>query len=171
MWRMCAVTSFLPPVRSFRTMCPHPRRYIAFTPESALEAIETLGYPAVLKPAVGSWGRLISKVNDREAAEAVLEHKSILGSVPSLYLLHPRVHRQTAARHPHLCGGRRDDLRHLSHLGTLDHQHGARRICQQLPDHAGARSPLAGGGPGRRRRRGGHRHPRAILRDGCSSTR
>jgi [lysine-biosynthesis-protein LysW]---L-2-aminoadipate ligase len=59
---------------------PTPRTLLAFTPESALEAIETLGYPAVLKPAVGSWGRLISKVNDREAAEAILEHKSILGS-------------------------------------------------------------------------------------------
>jgi len=34
----------------------------------------------VLKPAVGSWGRLISKINDREAAEAVLEHKAVLGS-------------------------------------------------------------------------------------------
>jgi [lysine-biosynthesis-protein LysW]--L-2-aminoadipate ligase len=59
---------------------PTPRTLLAFTPASALEAIETLGYPAVLKPAVGSWGRLISKVNDREAAEAILEHKAILGS-------------------------------------------------------------------------------------------
>ena len=59
---------------------PTPQTLLAYTPESALEAIERLGYPAVLKPAVGSWGRLISKVNDREAAEAVLEHKSILGS-------------------------------------------------------------------------------------------
>jgi [lysine-biosynthesis-protein LysW]--L-2-aminoadipate ligase len=59
---------------------PSPRTYLAYTPESALEAIETLGYPVVLKPAVGSWGRLISKVNDRDAAEAVLEHKTILGS-------------------------------------------------------------------------------------------
>jgi len=59
---------------------PSPRTLLAYTPESALEAIEALGYPAVLKPAVGSWGRLISKVNDREAAEAVLEHKTILGS-------------------------------------------------------------------------------------------
>jgi len=59
---------------------PTPKTLLAYTPESALEAIERLGYPAVLKPAVGSWGRLISKVNDREAAEAVLEHKSILGS-------------------------------------------------------------------------------------------
>jgi len=59
---------------------PTPRTMLAFTPESAIEAIETLGYPAVLKPAVGSWGRLISKVNDREAAESILEHKAILGS-------------------------------------------------------------------------------------------
>ncbi len=57
-----------------------PRTLIAFTQDSALEAIESLGYPVVLKPAVGSWGRLISKINDREAAEAVLEHKAVLGS-------------------------------------------------------------------------------------------
>jgi [lysine-biosynthesis-protein LysW]--L-2-aminoadipate ligase len=53
---------------------------VAFTPESALEAIEELGYPVVLKPAVGSWGRLLSKINDRDAAEAILEHKDTLGS-------------------------------------------------------------------------------------------
>ncbi|HEU4327207.1 MAG TPA: lysine biosynthesis protein LysX [Roseiflexaceae bacterium] len=59
---------------------PTPRTRMAFTPESALRAIEELGYPVVLKPAIGSWGRLIAKVNDREAAEALLEHKEILGS-------------------------------------------------------------------------------------------
>ncbi|MBC7235889.1 MAG: lysine biosynthesis protein LysX [Chloroflexi bacterium] len=59
---------------------PTPRTMLAFTPESAIRAIETLGYPVVLKPAVGSWGRLISKINDREAAESILEHKAILGS-------------------------------------------------------------------------------------------
>lgn len=57
-----------------------PRWRVAFTPESALAAIEELGYPVVLKPAVGSWGRLLSKINDRDAAETVLEHKSILGT-------------------------------------------------------------------------------------------
>ena len=59
---------------------PTPGCKIAFTPESALEAIEQMGYPVVLKPAIGSWGRLLSKVNDREAAEAILEHKQILGT-------------------------------------------------------------------------------------------
>lgn len=57
-----------------------PPNMVAFTPESALEAIEQMGYPVVLKPCVGSWGRLVAKINDREAAEAVLEHKQILGS-------------------------------------------------------------------------------------------
>jgi [lysine-biosynthesis-protein LysW]--L-2-aminoadipate ligase len=59
---------------------PSPRTLLAFTPESAIAAIETLGYPVVMKPAIGSWGRLLSKVNDRDAAEAILEHKEILGS-------------------------------------------------------------------------------------------
>jgi [lysine-biosynthesis-protein LysW]--L-2-aminoadipate ligase len=67
-------------MRLIRDGVPTPRTRIAFTPESALEAIEELGYPAVLKPLVGSWGRLLSKVNDRDAAETVLEHKDVLGT-------------------------------------------------------------------------------------------
>ena len=59
---------------------PVPRTKIAYTPESAIDAIEDLGYPVVLKPAVGSWGRLLARVNDRDAAEAILEHKVTLGS-------------------------------------------------------------------------------------------
>ena len=59
---------------------PTPRTVLAFTPESALEAIESIGYPVVLKPAIGSWGRLLARVNDRDAAEALLEHKVTLGS-------------------------------------------------------------------------------------------
>jgi [lysine-biosynthesis-protein LysW]--L-2-aminoadipate ligase len=63
-----------------RHSVPTPAVAVAFTPESALEAIERIGYPVVLKPLVGSWGRLLSKINDRDAAETILEHKSTLGS-------------------------------------------------------------------------------------------
>jgi len=63
-----------------RAGIPQPHVRIAFTPESALQAIEEFGYPVVLKPVVGSWGRLLSKINDRDAAEAILEHKETLGS-------------------------------------------------------------------------------------------
>jgi [lysine-biosynthesis-protein LysW]--L-2-aminoadipate ligase len=59
---------------------PTPRCYLAFTPESALAAMDELGYPCVIKPNTGSWGRLLSKINDRDAAEAILEHKEVLGS-------------------------------------------------------------------------------------------
>lgn len=59
---------------------PQPDVWLAFTAESALEIMDEIGYPVVLKPVVGSWGRLLAKLNDREAAEAVLEHKEVLGS-------------------------------------------------------------------------------------------
>jgi [lysine-biosynthesis-protein LysW]--L-2-aminoadipate ligase len=58
---------------------PLPRTAFAFDPGSALEAIEEMGYPVVLKPNVGSWGRLLARVNDRDTAEAILAHKSELG--------------------------------------------------------------------------------------------
>jgi [lysine-biosynthesis-protein LysW]--L-2-aminoadipate ligase len=52
---------------------------VAFTTDAALEAIEAFGYPCVLKPVVGSWGRLMAKIDTRDAAEAILEHKATLG--------------------------------------------------------------------------------------------
>jgi [lysine-biosynthesis-protein LysW]--L-2-aminoadipate ligase len=58
---------------------PTPRTEVAFTVESALETVERFGYPCVLKPVVGSWGRLMAKLDSRSAAEAVLEHKATLG--------------------------------------------------------------------------------------------
>lgn len=72
-----------------------PELRIAFTEASALEAIEELGYPVVLKPAVGSWGRLLSKVNDRDAAESILEHKTVLGSYHhSIFFIQQYVHKK-----------------------------------------------------------------------------
>jgi [lysine-biosynthesis-protein LysW]---L-2-aminoadipate ligase len=73
-------------MRLIRDGVPSPRTRLAFTPESALAACEELGYPVVLKPLVGSWGRLISKVNDRDAAESIIEHKDVLGTyIHSIY--------------------------------------------------------------------------------------
>jgi len=59
---------------------PTPRTVVALTPEAALKALDEIGYPAVLKPPVGSWGRLMAKVDDREEAEQIIEHKTALGS-------------------------------------------------------------------------------------------
>jgi [lysine-biosynthesis-protein LysW]--L-2-aminoadipate ligase len=57
-----------------------PSFRVAATSEAGLEAVEDLGYPVVLKPTIGSWGRLVARVNDRDSAEAVLEHREMLGS-------------------------------------------------------------------------------------------
>ena len=62
-----------------RSGIPTPHVYMAFDEDSALRAIEAMGYPCVLKPVVGSWGRLLAKVENREMAEALIEHKATLG--------------------------------------------------------------------------------------------
>ena len=64
-----------------------PRFRVAFTPEAALEAAEELGYPTVCKPVSGSWGRLLAKINDRESAEAIFEHKSMLGVLHNTFYI------------------------------------------------------------------------------------
>ena len=58
-----------------------PRTEVALSGDAALEAIERLGFPVVMKPTVGSWGRLLARINDRDAAEAIIEHKETLGGV------------------------------------------------------------------------------------------
>ncbi len=60
---------------------PTPRVLMAFSEESALAACDALGYPCVLKPVIGSWGRLLAKADDRATAEAFIEHKALLGGV------------------------------------------------------------------------------------------
>jgi [lysine-biosynthesis-protein LysW]--L-2-aminoadipate ligase len=59
---------------------PSPKTFVTYSVESALEACEQLGYPAVLKPVTGSWGRLIAKVNGPEQARSIISQKSEHGS-------------------------------------------------------------------------------------------
>ncbi|MFB6092935.1 MAG: lysine biosynthesis protein LysX [Haloquadratum sp.] len=62
-----------------RAGVPTPNTEVAFTTDAAMETIEEFGYPCVIKPVIGSWGRLMAKVESRSAAEAILEHKATLG--------------------------------------------------------------------------------------------
>ena len=55
---------------------------VAFTPEAGTLAGEAVGFPLVVKPVIGSWGRLIGKVNDADALETVLDHKEAVGGAP-----------------------------------------------------------------------------------------
>jgi len=66
-----------------------PRFAMAFDVGAARRAVADLGgYPVVVKPPLGSWGRLLAKVNDEDALEAVVEHKDVLGTPPqkALYI-------------------------------------------------------------------------------------
>lgn len=55
---------------------PTPRAMVGLSPEAALAALPGFGFPAVVKPLVGSWGRLAARLPDEETAEAILEHRS-----------------------------------------------------------------------------------------------
>ena len=67
---------------------PTPKTTVAFSREAALSVMEDWGYPVVLKPVVGSWGRLMAKIESRDMAQTVLEHKSVLGNyLHSIYYI------------------------------------------------------------------------------------
>jgi [lysine-biosynthesis-protein LysW]--L-2-aminoadipate ligase len=57
---------------------PTPKTLVAFTEDSAIKALEKVGYPAILKPVVGSWGRLIAPLKDLESARAILETREFM---------------------------------------------------------------------------------------------
>lgn len=72
---------------------PVPKTYLAFTQESSLKALEELGYPAVLKPTMGSWGRLIALMNDSESAESILEDREHMFPIYQNYYIQEKVKR------------------------------------------------------------------------------
>ena len=98
--------------------------------------MEEMGYPVILKPVIGSWGRLLSKINDRDAAEAILEHKEILGSYHhSIFYIQEYIRKPKRDIRAFVVG-ERNDRGDLSLVRALDYQHGARRRSDKLPGHA-----------------------------------
>jgi len=80
--RICG-DKFLTSLRLQEAGVPVPRFLMVFDREQARAAVETLGgFPVVVKPPQGSWGRLLARINDQDALDAVLEHKQVLGTPP-----------------------------------------------------------------------------------------
>ncbi|MDR1379692.1 MAG: lysine biosynthesis protein LysX [Synergistaceae bacterium] len=73
---------------------PQPAWRVATFSEGAVKAAESLGYPVVFKPAVGSWGRLLAKISDREACEAIVEHKAHMGPAHSVFFIQEYVEKR-----------------------------------------------------------------------------
>ena len=76
-----------------RAGIPTPRTFVAFTEEAALKSLDRLGYPAVLKPVVGSWGRLSALIKDRDFATAILEDREYMYPMYQVYYLQEYVKR------------------------------------------------------------------------------
>ena len=73
---------------------PTPKTYFAFSSETALENLEKVGYPMVIKPVVGSWGRGVMALKDRDTADAIIEVRELNdGPLDRIYYLQEMVKR------------------------------------------------------------------------------
>ena len=70
-----------------------PRAVSGFSEESAISCLETLGYPAVIKPTIGSWGRLIALLRDKDAAKAVIEDRMHMFPLYQIYYFEEFINR------------------------------------------------------------------------------
>lgn len=140
-----------------RAGVPTPRTGLAFDKNGAFALAEAFGYPVVVKPVVGSWGRMVARLSDQDALEAVLEHKEALGG-PQHRLLYLQEHVRKPGRdirafvlsHPALG----DEViaaiyRHSEHWITNTARGGKATNCEVTPELASIAAAAAravGGG-------------------------
>ncbi len=72
---------------------PTPHATVAFSQDAALESLEKVGYPKIIKPTVGSWGRMISKINDKDSAEGIIESREKMYPIYQIHYLEEFVKR------------------------------------------------------------------------------
>ena len=73
---------------------PTPKTYFSFSAETALKNFEEIGYPLVIKPIIGSWGRSVMPIKDKDTAEAVIENRQVTdGPQDRIYYLQEMIDR------------------------------------------------------------------------------
>jgi len=72
---------------------PTPKTMVAFTPETALQTLNEIGYPAILKPVIGSWGRMVAPLKDAETARAIFEEREYMFPLYQVYYIQEMVKR------------------------------------------------------------------------------
>ena len=70
-----------------------PYATVAFSKDAALDTLEKQGYPKVIKPTVGSWGRMVSKLNDSDSAEGIIESREKMYPIYQIHYLEEFVER------------------------------------------------------------------------------
>ena len=72
---------------------PTPDATVAFSKDSALEALNKNGFPKIIKPTVGSWGRMVSKINDMDSAEGIIDGREVMYPIHQVHFLEEFVER------------------------------------------------------------------------------
>ena len=73
---------------------PTPKTYFSFSAESAMENFEKVGYPLVIKPIIGSWGRSVMPIKDKDTADAIIENRQVTdGPQDRIYYLQEMIDR------------------------------------------------------------------------------
>ena len=72
---------------------PTPDATVAFSKDSALESLEKNGFPKIIKPTVGSWGRMVSKINDMDSAEGIIDGREAMYPIHQVHFLEEFVER------------------------------------------------------------------------------
>ena len=72
---------------------PTPNATVAFSKDAAMEALEKNGFPKIIKPTVGSWGRMVSKINDMDSAEGIIEGREAMYPIHQVHFLEEFVER------------------------------------------------------------------------------
>ena len=59
-----------------------------------MQAVDEIGFPCVMKPIVGSWGRQVVPIRDRETAEALIEMREMLNdSMQTIFYIQEMIKR------------------------------------------------------------------------------
>ena len=153
-----------------RAGVPTPRTYLASTEESAMKALDTLGYPAVIKPVVGSWGRLSALLKDSDFARAIIEDREYMYPMYQVYYLQEFVKRPPRDIRSFVVGDR--TVAAIYRISTSDWRTNTARggRAEKCPITSELRRALAEVREGRGGR-GGGRGPHGVSETAWSSTR
>tara|TARA_B100000953_G_scaffold111198_2_gene91480 strand:+ start:16057 stop:16902 length:846 start_codon:yes stop_codon:yes gene_type:complete len=72
---------------------PTPNATVAFSKDAAMESLDKNGFPKIIKPTVGSWGRMVSKINDMDSAEGIIEGREAMYPIHQIHFLEEFVER------------------------------------------------------------------------------
>ena len=72
---------------------PTPNATVAFSKDAAMESLDKNGFPKIIKPTVGSWGRMVSKINDMDSAEGIIEGRETMYPIHQIHFLEEFVER------------------------------------------------------------------------------